>query len=126
MKSLLLAVKRDKVTSARLLLREFKVDPNFVDSDGMTPLRWAAFHGHKEMTKTLLVNGARDELDQYGQNVVFYAAKNGKLDVLQLLKKANADFCLVNASGQTATDKTSDPDTVHFINNVRNAQQQFQ
>jgi len=126
MKALLLAVKKELLNSARLFLRELKVDANFTDSDGMTPLRWAAVFGHREMTKVLLVNGARDDLDANGENVVFYAAKHSKLDILQLLKKANADFCVVNHSGQSATDKTEDEETVHFIKNVRNAQQQFQ
>ena len=72
--------------------------------------------------KELLIGGARDDNDQFGQNIVFYAAKSAKLDILRVLEKANADFSVVNYEGQSATDKTKDKETIHFIQNVRNLQ----
>ena len=62
----------------------------------MTPLRWAAFYGYSDVLKALLIFGARDELDQFGQNIVFYAAKNENIKCLELLRTANADFNIIN------------------------------
>ena len=126
MKGLLLAVKINHIEIVQVLLREFKIDPNFTDKDEMTPLRWAAFNGFKLVTKELLIGGARDDPDQFGQNIVFYAAKNNHLHILELLKKANADFCIVNFEGQTATDKTNNKGTKQYIQEVRNIQLQLQ
>ena len=122
MKGLLLAVKINHIKIVEVLLKEFKVDPNFTDKDEMTPLRWAAFNGFKLVTKFLLLFGARDDPDQFGQNIVFYAAKNNHIHILELLKKANADFCIVNFEGQTATDKTNNKETIQYIQSVRNIQ----
>merc|ERR1711991_688364 len=87
MKGLLLAVKVNSIDIVKILIRQFKVDPNFTDKDEMTPLRWAAFNGYKLIMKQLLIGGARDDPDQFGQNIVFYAAKNNNIHILQLLKK---------------------------------------
>ena len=125
MKGLLLAVKINSIDIVKILIRQFKVDPNFTDKDEMTPLRWAAFNGYKLIMKELLIGGARDDPDQFGQNIVFYAAKNNNTHILQLLKKANADFCVVNFEGQSATDKTNEKQTIQFIQSVRNMQLQY-
>jgi len=124
-KALILAVKNDAPNMVSFLLKDCQVDPNVVDKDNMTPLRWAAFNGFKECLKELLLNGARDDLDPFGQNIVFYAAKNGHLDCLDLLKKANADFNVVNREGQTASDKTTDNECVQYILQVCRMQQGF-
>lgn len=125
MDGLLLAVKNNIIDVVKLLMRECKVDPNFVDKDDMTPLRWAVFNGFKSVCKELLIGGAQDEVDPFGQNIVFYAAKNNHLHILQLLQKANADFCVVNFEGQTATDKTDNAQIIQFIRSVRNIQVQY-
>jgi len=125
MKALILSVRNDAPNLLAFLLKECQIDPNFPDKDNMTPLRWAAFNGYKQCLKELLLHGARDDLDQFGQNIVFYASRNGHLDCLELLKKANADFSVVNYEGLSASDKTTDKACSRFINQVRQMQQQF-
>jgi len=123
-KALLLSVKIEALNLVKFLLRECQVDPNFSDKDNMTPLRWAAFNGFKECLKELLMHGARDDVDQFGQNIVFYAAKNGHIDCLKLLEAENINFNIVNYEGQTATDKTTDETCIQYINQVRQIQQE--
>eukprot|EP01083_Nonionella_stella_P097690 274579_1 len=122
--ALLKSVKKNRCEMVQILIRQFNCDPNFEDKNQMTPLRWAVFKGYCAITKELLCGGARDDLDQFGQNIVFYAATNNHAPILKLLSKAKADFCIVNNEGQTATDKTSQEDTIQFIKNVRNIQLQ--
>ena len=123
MKALLLAVKINCVQIVKVLVStQFNIDPNFSDKDEMTPLRWSAYNGYKSIVKQLILAGARDDLDRFGQNIVFYAATNNHLHILKLLQKANASFNVVNYEGQSATDKTNHQQTIQFILNVRNQQ----
>ena len=86
----------------------------------MTPSRWAAFYGYHDVLKALMNNGAQDELDQFGQNLVFYAAKNGNIECLEFLRLRNADFNIVNNEGNTASDKApKGSESERFILNVR-------
>merc|ERR1740123_2264430 len=122
MKALLFAVKIQNIDVCKVLLRESKLNPNFADKDGMTPLRWAVAKGYKSVCKELLIGGARDDVDQFGENIVFYAAKSNHVHILQLLQKANADFSIIYNKGLSATDKTNNLETIQFIQNVRNVQ----
>ncbi len=123
-KALLFAVQFKSAQMVRVLLAQLKVNPNFTDNEQMTPLRWAALKGDKSVMKELLLWGATDMLDRFGQNIVFYAARaqNNHLQILQLLQRANADFCVVSFEGQTATDQTNDAQIIQFIQNVRKTQ----
>ncbi|ETO21257.1 ankyrin repeat protein, partial [Reticulomyxa filosa] len=103
----------------KYLLRDLKLNPNFQDKAMMTPLRWAAYLGFKQILKELLIHQADDPLDDYGQNVVFYAAKKGHIECLDLLAKADADFNIRNNEGVTALEKACNKETARFIKKVR-------
>ncbi|ETO33666.1 hypothetical protein RFI_03434, partial [Reticulomyxa filosa] len=103
----------------KFFLRDLKLNPNFQDKSMMTPLRWAAYLGYKNILKDLLTHQAEDLLDEYGQNVVFYAAKKGHIECLDLLAKANADFSVRNNEGLTALEKAADKDTSRFIKKLK-------
>jgi ankyrin repeat protein len=118
-KALLLCAKRNRPHIMAFLLRDLRIDPNFKDKEKMTPLRWAAYNGFRDCVKHLLVGGAKDELDDYGQNIVFYAAKKDQIPVLELLAEANAHFGIVNVDGETALEKATKSDTKKFIKDVR-------
>ena len=71
----------------RLLLVKPKVDPDTKDSDGRTPLSWAAENGHEAAVKLLLETGKVDvdSKDQYNFTPLSVAAENGHEAVVKLL-----------------------------------------
>ena len=61
------------------------------DSDGRTPLSWAAEKGHEAVVKLLLEKGAELETkDKYGRTPLSWAAQNGREDVVKLLLEKGA------------------------------------
>jgi len=66
---------------------------NLFDSEGFTPLFWACFHGHQEIVKYLLKQGANVNLSRNRLRPLHVAAIGGHLNVIKILFKAgvNAD-----------------------------------
>ena len=69
----------------RFLEAEPVVNPK--DSDGRTPLSWAAAEGHTAVVKVLLDRDdvMADSQDKYGQTPLSWAAENGHIAVVKLL-----------------------------------------
>ena len=69
------------------LLRTKKWDVNQRDSAGLTPLMWAAMHGHEAVVK-LLLEHKRTQPDipdiQHGRTALLWAAKSGQERVVRL------------------------------------------
>jgi ankyrin repeat protein len=74
-------------TTAKLLLEVGKFDANSRDTNGQTPLFWAATKGHEAIVKLLLETGEVniDSKDSYGQTPLLEAAKNGHEASVKLL-----------------------------------------
>lgn len=66
-----------------LQIQEQGVDPNLRDSDGATPLHFAASRGHAETVCWLLRAGARLVLDKFGKSPVNDAAENHQMEVMK-------------------------------------------
>ncbi len=73
----------------QLLIEGATVDSR--DSEGYTPLAWAAANGHEAVVKLLLNNGAAVEsMDEFGRTPLARAAANGHEAVVELLLDNNA------------------------------------
>ncbi|RAK82865.1 ankyrin, partial [Aspergillus costaricaensis CBS 115574] len=72
----------------QLLLDTRRVDVESKDSEGRTPLSWAAENGHEGVVQLLLDTGRIDmesKDSEYGRTPLSWAARNGHERVIQLL-----------------------------------------
>jgi ankyrin repeat protein len=80
-------------TSVNLLLSTRRVNPDFQNSNGETPLWWAARNGHVAVAKLLLAEGANPETeDSTGQTPLSWAAQNGDEEMVKLLLETGANL----------------------------------
>ena len=86
----------------RLLLAE-KVDTDSKDSDGRTPLSWAALKGQASIIQQLLETGIveTDSKDSNGRTPLLFAAKRGHKDVVRLLLAEKVDTDSKDSDGRT-------------------------
>lgn len=99
------------VVLAQKLLKDSNrrlVRPNALharDSHGKTPLHWAAYNGHKEVTKLLLEKGAdleAKDTERAKMSALHFAADNGHESVVELLLDFGADVDSEDQNGWTA------------------------
>jgi len=60
------------------------------DQKGITPLHWASLHGHIAATSALLEGRAQVDLLAEGRSPLDLAAEHGRVEVVQMLRKAGA------------------------------------
>src|SRR3989344_366897 len=96
------ASDRDLQVAQELL--EAEVDVNVIDeSNGFTPLHWAAFNGDEKMAQLLLKKEANvNAVDVDGFTPLHRVARMGNEKMAQLLLKAGADVNAVDLDGMTA------------------------
>ncbi|KAL2672658.1 hypothetical protein Neosp_013372 [[Neocosmospora] mangrovei] len=67
------------------------------DQDGLTPLMFAASHGHEEASRLLLNANADPFLkDEEGRDALYYAASKGHVATMRILLKTNPDCIRFN------------------------------
>ena len=80
------AIEDGNVEEARRLIEEDASVIESTDGFGLTPLRWAAFYGHKDIVDLLLDKGAKiNPKEKGGRTPLYWAAKQGHMDVVELL-----------------------------------------
>lgn len=88
---LLHAAAAGKLKVVRVLLAFEAVDMDFQDARGCSALMLAAWNGHFEIVKELLVRGVRiDSRDQDAWTALTFAARFGRLDIAHLLLERGA------------------------------------
>ena len=96
-------------------------DPNAQEPvTGITPLSFAAIHGHPETVRILLAEGADPRHpNRDGATALHAAAFFGHPEIARLLLDARADPLATNLRGESALDATTaDPPTTEFIANL--------
>ena len=96
--SLIKAIQSSDVDGVEKALEDERIDVNIRDDIGYTPLMYAAARGNLQIIDLLLNKGARVDVvskkpsgyDRYndgnfGDNALFFAARNGKTEALELL-----------------------------------------
>ena len=80
-----------------------QIDPNAADSLGLTPLHYAARHGHKHVAHELVKHGARiDAVDRDNETALLKAAFHGHDSTVKLLLDNHADMAHADSRGATA------------------------
>lgn len=105
---LLMAVFRRQIEAVRLLLAA-GADPNIVDSEGDSPLRWCVEHREYDTAALLLGCGATKTINYSGGasgiNALGQAAKQLDLRMIQLLLEAGADPKIEDVDKLTADQR---------------------
>src|SRR5262245_3461904 len=100
--SLVAAVKNGNRAAALALIQQ-KVDVNAAETNGTTPLHYAAYQEDVELVDRLLKAGAKPSIvNEFGSTPMSEAATTGNAAVIRLLLKAGADVNSPNREGQTA------------------------
>lgn len=116
---LLEAVKNKDSQTAHALLERGHQDVNTVDSQGMTPLLWAAHWDDLDMVKCLLDAGADAKLaNRFGGTALHEASTFGDVAMMEALIKAGADPNAVRGQGDTplmVAVHSAKPDAVNLL-----------
>ncbi|KAF5627032.1 Het-eN [Fusarium sp. NRRL 52700] len=69
------------------------IDVNLADSDGCTPLHFAAWYGHAAVMELLLASGAMtDSTDSHGKTPLSYAIEHGNVTAIECLLERGAQI----------------------------------
>ena len=109
---LLMAVFRDQLAAARLLL-DAGADVNVVGGEGDNPLRWAAQAADVELARLLLERGATRDIDvgggMSGMSALGGAARRLDIAMVQLLLESGARPDAPDFDGWTASRRADRP-----------------
>lgn len=81
----------ESVEVLKVLIDEFKVDPNRVDDCGYWPLKRFVENDDLETVRWLLAHGANVDCTSHGETALFRAVWNNNLDMLRLLLESGAN-----------------------------------
>lgn len=79
-----------------------KADAELVDRSGWTPLIYAAVHNTYECAAMLVQYGVvLDTVDYHDRGAIWWASRNGNLQIVQLLVLSGANFDVADCTGKT-------------------------
>ncbi|XP_022603642.1 caskin-1 [Seriola dumerili] len=94
-------LQRPRPGKAKLLGSAKKVNVNFQDTDGFSPLHHAALNGNLELISLLLESQAAVDIrDQKGMRPLHYAAWQGKAEPMKMLLKSGSSVNSQSDEGQ--------------------------
>ncbi|XP_077590151.1 caskin-1 isoform X4 [Stigmatopora nigra] len=94
-------LQRPRPGKAKLLGSAKKVNVNFQDTDGFSPLHHAALNGNLELITLLLESQAAVDIrDQKGMRPLHYAAWQGKAEPMKMLLKSGSSVNVQSDEGQ--------------------------
>ncbi|XP_069381112.1 caskin-1 isoform X3 [Paralichthys olivaceus] len=94
-------LQRPRPGKAKLLGSAKKVNVNFQDTDGFSPLHHAALNGNLELISVLLESQAAVDIrDQKGMRPLHYAAWQGKAEPMKMLLKSGSSVNGQSDEGQ--------------------------
>ncbi len=95
------AAKRDDLVGARALVR-LGADVNGRETDGSTPLLWAAYQANIEMVRLLIAARAEvNAANRYGLTPLLQAARVGSMPIIEALVQAGATVDSTHPEGET-------------------------
>ena len=100
------AARTGNILSVKQLLKT-GTGVNAVSEDGWTPLHWAAWMGHKEVSKLLIEKGADSNATSHllgGITPLHWAARGGHEEIVELLVANGADVNTKTDDGHTPLD----------------------
>lgn len=113
---LLKAVERNNISLVKALLGK-GVDVNYQNKEYLTsPLKVAAFWGHRGLVQLLIQSGAKVDIKNHnGCTPLMYAAKHGRSKIVKLLIQNGANINAENNSGDTTLHFATEQETISKI-----------
>jgi ankyrin repeat protein len=110
-----IALQFDRPTMVALLIEQGA--PVDLESNGLTPLLWAAARGRVDETRLLLAAGANPNLAPPASKALplLLAAYTGHLSVVQLLVERGANVHATNPQGGTALRSAADAGHIEIV-----------
>ena len=110
MSALIKACKQGDLAAVTALVLANPDEVNIVDSEGSSPLHYAAWKGHEEIVLFLLEHHANANLhnqnDHWGTTPLHAAAHSNRPNIVKLLLAHGADPLAVDGNGKTPLDHT--------------------
>jgi len=102
--SIIHAAASDGLKNIMEILLKYKVNPDKIEHNGLTPMLLAADKGHSEVVRMLCVAGAKPDIKrpEDGITPVIIAAGFGHAEVIKILHHFNANIALQRHDGETA------------------------
>lgn len=104
-KSIFYLAKVGEKNAVQKIIEKGECDINEKDFKGYSPLMYASYNGHIEMTRYLIENGADvNSSDLSGNTVLMGASFKGHFEIVQILIRNGSDLKARNQQGQNASD----------------------
>ena len=102
--NLMKAITDSSSAEVEALMRTGKLNLNFTDENGMTPLENACYKGRHDIAKLLIERGAdvNSKKHLHGYTALMFAALGGHVSVVSLLLEHGADAAAKNSVNRTA------------------------
>ncbi|XP_046403216.1 Usher syndrome type-1G protein homolog [Ischnura elegans] len=113
----------------KILLEASEKDCNAGDSDGMTPVHWAAFRGHLSALRLLIAMGGKlSKCDSSGNTALHHAAAGGHLKVVAFIVALGGNPWDLNAdfhTPKTVAGRLGKEDVLRYLDGIMGREMAF-